>query len=182
MLDLIKIGKKISEKRKELSMTQDELAEKLFVTHQAVSKWENGKSIPTIDVLVLLTKTLNISIDYLLDHSEVDEQDYETWFRNYPRETAFNHIMSNFEDINHQEILYLLSKEERNTFITKLAKTNASTIIEACWPYFTSEERFTLISIAYNEKDSFLLPRNLSHYSVSEQSFISKLKKSGGKS
>ena len=47
MLNLKKIGSKISKQRKQMGLTQTELANALYVTHQAVSKWENGKSIPS---------------------------------------------------------------------------------------------------------------------------------------
>ena len=83
MLNLEAIGKKISTRRKELKMKQSELAESLFVTHQAVSKWENGKALPTIDLLYELTNILSISIDYLLDDSEIEEHDFETKLKQF---------------------------------------------------------------------------------------------------
>ena len=51
MLDCQKISQFIALKRKELGMTQAEIAEVLGVTYQAVSKWENG-TIPNVEVLV----------------------------------------------------------------------------------------------------------------------------------
>ena len=45
-MDVIKIGKFIAEKRKEHGLTQNELAERLYVTDRAVSKWECGRSLP----------------------------------------------------------------------------------------------------------------------------------------
>ena len=47
-------------------LSQEELAEKLFVTRQAVSGWENGKTIPNIDTLKLLSKLFDVSINTLL--------------------------------------------------------------------------------------------------------------------
>lgn len=52
--------------RKENNMTQNELAEKAFVTRQAVSKWESGESIPNTETLKLLSKLFNVSINTLL--------------------------------------------------------------------------------------------------------------------
>jgi len=52
--------------RNEHQLTQEELAEKVFVTRQAVSKWESGESIPNTETLKLLTKLFNISINTLL--------------------------------------------------------------------------------------------------------------------
>lgn len=61
-----KIGKFIKEIRKKNNLTQKELAEKYGVTYQAVSKWENGKSIPDISLLKEISTDFNISIDELL--------------------------------------------------------------------------------------------------------------------
>lgn len=58
----------ILELRKGLSLSQDEFAEKLLITRQAVSRWENGETIPNTDTLKLIAETFNVSIDYLLGH------------------------------------------------------------------------------------------------------------------
>ena len=47
-------------------LSQDELAEKLFVTRQAVSRWENGETVPNIETLKLLSKEFQVSINTLL--------------------------------------------------------------------------------------------------------------------
>jgi len=60
------IGKKISMLRKEKGMTQDELAERLGVSPQAVSKWENDVSCPDIMLLPVIAKLLGTTTDELL--------------------------------------------------------------------------------------------------------------------
>lgn len=52
--------------RNKNKLTQDELAEKVFVTRQAVSKWESGESIPNTETLKLLSKLFDVSINTLL--------------------------------------------------------------------------------------------------------------------
>ena len=47
-------------------LSQDELAEKIFVTRQAVSRWENGETVPNTETLKLLSKLYNVSINTLL--------------------------------------------------------------------------------------------------------------------
>lgn len=47
-------------------LSQDELAEKIFVTRQAISRWENGETIPGIETLKLLSKLFDVSINTLL--------------------------------------------------------------------------------------------------------------------
>ena len=60
------LGKRIVANRKRLGLTQDQLAEKLGVTPQAVSKWENDQSCPDITVLPLLADIFEITVDALL--------------------------------------------------------------------------------------------------------------------
>lgn len=66
MINIKTIGQKISMLRKKHNMTQDELAEELFVSRQAVSKWEIGRTAPSIDNVVELSLLFNISIEELL--------------------------------------------------------------------------------------------------------------------
>lgn len=54
------------ELRTKHGLSQDELAEKVFVTRQAVSRWENGETVPNTDTLKLLSKLFNVSINTLL--------------------------------------------------------------------------------------------------------------------
>lgn len=62
------LGSKIAEYRKNLGMTQDELAEKLGVTPQAVSKWENDISCPDIMLLPKIAQQLGTTCDELLSN------------------------------------------------------------------------------------------------------------------
>ena len=65
MLDNQRISAFISNKRKELGMTQADVAERLKISFQAVSKWENG-ALPNVEVLVELAKVLNTTVDEIL--------------------------------------------------------------------------------------------------------------------
>lgn len=56
----------ILELRTQKGMSQDELAEKVFVSRQAVSRWENGETVPNTETLKLLSKVLDVSINTLL--------------------------------------------------------------------------------------------------------------------
>lgn len=56
--------------RKENGLTQDEMAERLFVTRQAVSRWENGNTTPNIDTLKTISKEFSVSINALLGDSQ----------------------------------------------------------------------------------------------------------------
>ena len=54
------------ELRTKNGLSQDELAEKVFVTRQAVSRWENGDTVPNTETLMLLSKLFDVSINTLL--------------------------------------------------------------------------------------------------------------------
>ena len=69
-MDLNKISNFIKMKRKELGITQDELAEKLFVTEKAISRWETGRGTPDISLLLPLSKELNVNVSELLSGEE----------------------------------------------------------------------------------------------------------------
>lgn len=66
MFDSIKAGKQIAMLRKKRGMTQEELAKRLLVSPQAVSKWENGHTMPEVSLLVNLAKELNSTVDAIL--------------------------------------------------------------------------------------------------------------------
>ena len=64
------LGTKIAEYRKLKKMTQEELASKLNVSSQAVSKWENDLSIPDLPILIELSDIFNVSLDELIRQKE----------------------------------------------------------------------------------------------------------------
>lgn len=72
MLDSIKVGNFIMEKRKALGLTQQQLADKLNISFQAISKWENGTTYPNIEILRDLAIVLEVSVDEILAGSEKD--------------------------------------------------------------------------------------------------------------
>lgn len=70
MLDKREIGKRITFFRKERGMTQRELADFLHISYQAVSKWESGKSLPTVDMLYEISGLLDVTVDALLNENQ----------------------------------------------------------------------------------------------------------------
>lgn len=69
MFDVKKMGEQIARLRKGNKYTQEQLAEKLKISPQAVSKWENGNAVPEIPMLCEISKLFNCSVDRLLDSS-----------------------------------------------------------------------------------------------------------------
>ncbi len=70
MLNKEEVGKRIAFYRKEKGITQKELADLLHISYQAVSKWELGKSLPTVEILYEISNLLNVTVDVLLSENE----------------------------------------------------------------------------------------------------------------
>lgn len=66
----MKIGDKLKEARLKKNMTQEEVAEKIFVSRQSISNWENNKTYPDIGNVIALSDLYEISLDELLKGSD----------------------------------------------------------------------------------------------------------------
>ena len=73
-MNQVKIGKFIAERRKAVTLTQMQLAEKLGITDRAVSKWETGEAKPAIPQLIKLSKIFDVSMDDILESKEQVEK------------------------------------------------------------------------------------------------------------
>lgn len=74
----MKFEEKILALRKSNNLTQEELAEKLNVSRQSVSKWESGQAVPDLDKILALSAVFNVTTDYLLKASEIDDLSVKT--------------------------------------------------------------------------------------------------------
>ena len=64
-------GEIIKKLRTDKGLTQDELAEKIYVTRTAISKWESGRGFPNIESLKAISKYFSVSLDELLSGEEI---------------------------------------------------------------------------------------------------------------
>ena len=85
-----KIGKFIAEKRKEKKLTQEQLAEKLNITKNAVSKWERGLNLPDVSIMQDLCKILNITLNELSIGEKILDEKY--------KEVADNNLLNALEN------------------------------------------------------------------------------------
>ena len=100
----MEFNKKLQELRKHKGLTQEELAEALFVSRTAVSKWESGRGYPNIDSLKAIAKFFGITVDELLSGDElltIAEKDNEQK-ENHIRELVFGLL-----DISVSMLLFL---------------------------------------------------------------------------
>lgn len=73
-MEQVRTGKFIAKKRKELNLTQEQLAERLGVSNKTISKWETGKCMPDYAVIKSLCEELKISVSELMDGEEADDK------------------------------------------------------------------------------------------------------------
>lgn len=109
-MDLNKISKFIKIKRKEVGITQNELAEKLHVTEKAISRWETGRGTPDISLLLPLSKELNIEVSELLNGEENDKaKDNIEQLIEYNEVTKKNKFNTQFKLVVISYVLSILS-------------------------------------------------------------------------
>ncbi len=76
-MDQIKIGKFISENRKKQHLTQEQLAEQLNISKNAVSKWERGLNLPDVSIMQDLCNILHITLNELFIGEKIDDNEYK---------------------------------------------------------------------------------------------------------
>ena len=121
------IGKKIAQRRKELGMTQEMLAEKLGLSAQAVSRWENGWNLPGIENIGLIAETLKMSSDALMGD---DRASYEWELREqlYSEEHMFTRLktISEIAGLNETyKALYYIREQHDGQYRKKLKYSDA---------------------------------------------------------
>ncbi len=141
------LGNKIKEARKKHGMTQEELADKLMVSRQAITKWETDSGIPDIDNLRKLSKAFNVSLDYLVgDKSDqkIEKIREEIDFSKYGKPMIKANLASQFiKDRYQNEKVYMLYPEKE---LTKTEK-----VLDNTFGFFT-DAGFGLPDIFNNAK------------------------------
>lgn len=117
------LSEKLKDARKNASLSQEQLAEKLCVSRAAVAKWESGKGLPDIENLKAISRLLDVSIDYLVDDGvemdfrvtkeQIDLDSYEVTGRCRCKEDAA--VVARFPEatrINQLSLIHQLNKIE----------------------------------------------------------------------
>ena len=100
----MEFNEKIQELRKQKGLTQEELAEKLYVSRTAISKWESGRGYPNIESLKAIAKFFSVTVDELLSTDEVltiAEED------NKRKEKRFRDLIYGLLDLSIAMLLFL---------------------------------------------------------------------------
>lgn len=95
MFDIIKFGTYISKLRKSADMTQSELADKINLTRQAISKYERGDSFPDISILLLIAEEFGVSVESLIYGGEPTKSEAEMLlYQSTGRYTSIDELMN----------------------------------------------------------------------------------------
>ena len=92
-MDQVKTGRFIAEMRRERNMTQRELADILLISDKTVSKWETGKGLPEVSLMIPLCDTLNITVNELLCGERLSDSEYKV----HAEENIMNLVMEKQE-------------------------------------------------------------------------------------
>ena len=115
LVDFVKVGERLVKYRQRAGLSQEELAARLYVTRQALSKWERGASVPSVDTLCEITRIFSVSFEELLglfdgESLHLDKNDI---FRGHERSFVVEKIASGESDAVLHEIFHQLSLRER---------------------------------------------------------------------
>ena len=141
MIDFVQIGKKISKLRRSLDWSQEDLANKLYVTRQCVSKWELGNSVPSIEVLIDMSKMFFVSIDEILCLDEQINIDKENIFIGHDRTFIIKKMIANELDVSIPDVFYQLSPGERLMVLREIRDGKTICDLEELMPKLTNGEK-----------------------------------------
>jgi len=108
-MDLVEIGKYIKEQRDKLGLSQNELSEKVHVTRQAVSNWENGKSLPDSDILLSLSELFHVTINDILCAKTIEEATLELVDENNRKTSKMKRVTRFFSLLTISLLIFILA-------------------------------------------------------------------------
>ena len=180
MIDLIKVSRQIATLRRERGYTGEELAERLHVSPQAISKWENAKCLPETAILPALAEALDCSIDSLLNPRELfileavytDGQTHipvTHFVNNMVRDNTLNiYVNASFIgaslESDRLKALTVKFQTPKGIFFS-YALQNENLILDKESEHFTVDKEFQVIGAYYgNEKEYSSVMRKMEHY------------------
>lgn len=152
MIDAAKVGNRIAEMRREKSLTQAQLAALVNVSHQAVSKWESGQTLPDIETLVRLTAFFGVTVEQLLsndENSEVNMNNEENFEKIEEEQTEDRAEEKNGSKMTLQQLLQMapfMSKEAVESIVMSYDEKLTALQIARLAPYLHAESIDALIA------------------------------------
>ena len=143
MLDFQAVGEKIHSLRTERGLSQEYLAETLFVSRQAVSRWELGMSLPSVDNLAELCKLFKVTFEELLCMGQPVSFE-EDIFKGHSRSFVVQSIVDGKLKVNIPDKLYQFSPAERKLILKAVKDGKIITDLEELTVKLTESEKLYL--------------------------------------
>jgi transcriptional regulator with XRE-family HTH domain len=141
MLDAKAVGDKINSLRSQKGLSQDQMAEKLFVTRQAVSRWELGQSLPSIDSLMIMTDLFGVSFEEILCLNQKAVFNQDDLFEGHSREFVLKSIIDGKLKVDLADVFYQFSPTERLALLAALKEKKIKADPESLYPRLTPVEQ-----------------------------------------
>jgi len=150
MIDFQKVGKRIAQLRKAQNMTQDDLANCLYVSRQALSKWELGMSAPSIDSLIMMSTLFKVTIEDLLCLNDISKIERTTpLFPTQDRSFIVSQIISGELQIDIPSMFYQFSDNERMLILRAIKEKKIPCNLKDLKPRLTISEQKFLFNNTY---------------------------------
>ena len=154
MIDSIRVGNKIAQLRKAANMSQEDLADELFISRQALSKWETGASVPTVESLLSLSRILNATFEEILCLDEETSVDPGDIFEGHGRKFIVRQIITRKLKVDIPNILYQLSPSERLLILREIREGRLEVDHDELASRLSLSERKYLGGKHYDPKES----------------------------
>ena len=157
------LGQKLKRIRSKFGLSQEQLAEIMNVSRQAITKWENDNGLPDVSNLKELSKVFGLTVDYLLDDNnglpalsmkkELDKNKYKN------KMTMYNEVLKEYYSELYE--IYVLSRSKKLSFIELVLDTF---IAPEIGPISTADELGDLSPYYLVKKDDLKLLVNIKNY------------------
>ncbi|MDD3126546.1 MAG: helix-turn-helix transcriptional regulator [Candidatus Izemoplasmatales bacterium] len=141
MLDFYTIGNKIRDLRVANQYNQDQIAEKLFVSRQAVSRWELGQTLPSVDNLIELSRIFRISFEEILCMNEPVVFEETNIFAGHDRNFIVKKIIEGDIQVDLAAVFYQFSNAERLVVLKAIKSGKMKSSWTHLWVKLTPEEQ-----------------------------------------
>jgi DNA-binding XRE family transcriptional regulator len=152
MLDAKAVGNKINQLRNANSLSQDQMAEKLFVTRQAISRWEVGQSLPSIDSLLEMSKLFHVSFEEILCLDEKPEVDEKDIFQGHSRSFIVSEIREGKIQVDLPSVFSQFLPSERMGILSAVKEGRLRADQNRLLPELSASERDFLLGEKGNEQ------------------------------
>jgi transcriptional regulator with XRE-family HTH domain len=141
MIDLSRVGNRIAQLRNDLGLSQDQLAERLFVSRQAISAWELGKSAPSIDNVIELSRIFRVSFDDILCLNERPFFSTANVFEGHEREYVIRSVIEGTLKIDIPSLLFQCTGSERTRLLKAIKDERIECRYESIEDKLTNDEK-----------------------------------------